>query len=200
MLGLMNRAIEAFLRDRWGPAVWARVIRHAGIGADGTGQDGIEAFVDPDTTLTPRLVDAAARATARTPDGLLEDLGTYLVSHPSRTALRRLLRFGGRNFTDFLLSLEDLPARARLALPDLKVPSLHLAEAGSGRFVLTIQGDVPGLGHAAMGLLRAMADDYGALVVIEHMGRSAQGCALSIQVLDTRFAEGRRFALAQPGA
>lgn len=43
---------------------------------------------------------------------ILEDIGTYLVSHPKVEPLRRLLRFGGPTFTEFLHSLDDLPARA----------------------------------------------------------------------------------------
>jgi hypothetical protein len=47
-----------------------------------------------------------------------------------------------------------------------------------------------------VGLLRAMADDYGALVVIDHAGPAPGGERVSIQLLDHQFATGRRFTLA----
>ncbi len=62
---------------------------------------------------------------------LLEDLGTYLVSHPNVQGLRRLLRFGGAGFIDFLHSLDELHDRARLAVPDLDLPQLELRDHGS---------------------------------------------------------------------
>jgi hypothetical protein len=48
-----------------------------------------------------------------------------------------------------------------------------------------------------VGLLRAMADDYGALAVLEHLG-DEPGCGeevVAIHLLESRFAEGRRFDL-----
>jgi hypothetical protein len=48
----------------------------------------------------------------------------------------------------------------------------------------------------ARGLLRAMADDYGALAVIEGEDGAGDGAAvLTIRLLDTAFAEGRAFTL-----
>ena len=46
-----------------------------------------------------------------------------------------------------------------------------------------------------VGLLRAMADDYGALVVMEHMGASPGREIIAIMLLEPSFAEGRRFDL-----
>ena len=53
-----------------------------------------------------------------------------------------------------------------------------------------------GFGHVVMGLLRAMADDYGALALLEHKGTRGDTEILEIQLLDTAFAEGREFELA----
>ena len=39
----------------------------------------------------------------------LEDVGTFLVSNPQVEALRRLLRFGGVNYVDFLHSSMIFP-------------------------------------------------------------------------------------------
>lgn len=126
----------------------------------------------------------------------MEDLGTYLVSHPTVEALRRLLRFGGVTFTDFLHSLEDLPGRGRLALPDLDLPTLSLTDLEGSQFRLTCQSPIIGIGHVMLGLLRAMADDYGALVMLDHEGRGEAGETVLIRLLETAFAEGRRFDLA----
>ncbi len=75
-----------------------------------------------------------------------------------------MLRFGGVTFVDFLHSLEDLPDRGRLALPDLDLPELHITDHGPDFFTLKCRAELTGAGHVMVGLLRAMADDYGALV------------------------------------
>ncbi len=120
------------------------------------------------------------------------------MSHPSLERLRRLLRFGGVTFVDFLHSLDDLDGRCRLALPELCLPLLRLREVEPGRFVLRCETGLPGAGHVIVGLLRAMADDYGALVLLEHLGTDEMGETVSIHLLETQFAAGRRFDLAAP--
>jgi hypothetical protein len=191
MHGLINRSIEVFLRDTYGAELWLDVARDAGLGFD-----AFEAMRSYDDRLTDRVVMAAAARLAQPRDSLLEDLGTFLVSHPSLERLRRLLRFGGVSFVDFLHSLDDLEGRGRLALPELDLPLLRLRGVSPERFVLRCEAGLPGAGHVIVGLLRAMADDYGALVLLEHDGTDATGETVSIHLLETRFAAGRRFDLA----
>ncbi len=191
MHGLVNRAVQCFLRDTYGYDLWLRVARDAGVPAV-----GFETMVVYDLVITQRVLAAAAVHLNRPREAMLEDLGTYLVSHKTVEALRRLLRFGGVTFTDFLLSLEDLPDRTRMALPDLVLPRMTLDEAGADLFQLTVQSAVEGAGFVLLGLLRAMADDYGALVLLDHGGVVAGAEVLHINVLDGSFAEGRRFDLA----
>ena len=160
------------------------------------GPDGFEAMLDYDDNLTDRVINAAALRLDRPRDALLEDLGTYLVSHPDLERLRRLLRFGGTGFVDFLHSLDELPDRARMALPELELPELDLNEQRPDRFRLMCKSPLIGAGHVILGLLRAMADDYGSLAVLEHEGSWPEGEIIRIDLLDPRFSEGRRFDLA----
>lgn len=191
MHGLINRALQCFLRDAYGPATWAAVAREAGLGFD-----SFEPMLTYDSELTDAVLATAAHILNRPRETVLEDLGTYLVSHPNLEALRRLLRFGGMTFVDFLHSLEDLPGRGRLAVPDLDLPTLEISDYGPELFVLLCRSPIPGAGHVMMGLLRAMADDYGALVLLDHQGEVMGGEAISIQLLDQGHAEGRSFELA----
>lgn len=191
MNGLINRAIQCFLRDGWGNTAWLDTARMAGVAAR-----GFEPMLDYPPEVTERLLRAASERLDRGPDDLLEDLGTYLVAHPSRAAVRRLLRFGGTDFCEFLQSLEDLPARARLALPDLALPEMRVEPVGADGFRLTVGGGFAGAGAVALGLLRAMADDYGALVLLEAGTVAPDGCSvLTVRLLDAAHSEGRAFTL-----
>jgi hypothetical protein len=190
MHGLINRSLQSFLRDTYGAATWADVAREARLGVD-----GFEPMLTYDPALTEAVLTAAARLLNRPPDSLLEDLGTYLVSHPNTERVRRLLRFGGESFDDFIHSLEDLPERARLALPDLHLPELNLVSCGAGRYRLSIMAPIRGAGLVMMGLLRAMADDYGALVLMEPLANDGGAEVIQIQLLDQRHSKGRQFDL-----
>jgi hypothetical protein len=203
MHGLVNRALQFFLYDTFGVAVWRDIAMHSGV-AQQLGPDGFEAMQIYDDALTEAVLAAAVDRLRRPRESLLEDLGTYLISNERLEAIRRLLRFGGVSFTDFLYSLDDLQGRGHLAVPELQLPDLSIDERGPGQFTLTCRG-CPGVGHVLVGILRALADDYGALAVLEHRGDDLDGagdCALpgaeviTIEVHDPAFHAGRHFDLA----
>lgn len=193
MHGLMNRAIQSFLRETYGQTLWLGVAADAGVAPE-----GFEAMLQYDDALSDSVLSAAARALGRTRATILEDLGTWLVSSQTGQPLRRLLRFSGSSFPDFLHSLEDLPDRGRLAISDLDLPLLNLQEVAPGSYRLICHGP-PDFSYVLMGILRAMADDYGALVLLDQTGRRDASEEITIQLLQTNYAEGRRFDLASGG-
>lgn len=194
MHGLINRAVQCFICDSYGAERWNGICRAANIE-----EAGFEAMLHYDDALTETLLDATAGALGVERGAVLEDIGTYLVSNPNVEALRRLLRFGGESFVEFLQSLDELPDRARLAVDDLNLPVLELDEEEEGRFALTCRFARPGFGHVLIGVLRTLADDYGALVFLEYRAlRRLEALVeevIEITVVETAFAEGRSFEL-----
>lgn len=192
MHGMMNRALQCFLTDTYGRGHWDKIAQCVGID-----RGGFEALLSYGANRTHQVLDAAVRQLGKPRDMLLEDLGTYLVSHPHMQVIRRLLRFGGPTYLEFLRSLDELPERARLAVPDLRLPMLELHEHDAAGFTLSVVHETEGFGHVMVGILRAMADDYGALVLLVHRGRRDAADILSIELADDAFAAGRTFHLAQ---
>ncbi len=194
MLGLINRSFQFFLRDTFGLSLWEAVARQAGVSPS-----GFESMLTYDDPLIDRVIDAASSLLRRPRESLMEDMGTYLVSHEPLGTVRRLLRFSGGNFAEFLNSIEELPERGRLVLPDLDLPYLDLFDLGSGHFRLRVVSRLAGAGHIVMGVLRAMADDYGALVLLEHHGAEAGIEVISVQIADQSLYEARPFSLGMVG-
>lgn len=193
MHGLINRSIQSFLTETYGEHTWRSVAEAAGVG-----EDGFEAMLHYDDALTTAVIACAADKLNKPVEMLLEDLGTFLVSHSKLERLRRLLRFGGETFVDFLDSLNDLHGRARLAVPDLEVPEFEVEDYGDGAFKVRCHLHVPGASHVMVGILRAMADDYGALILLDYLEPAAGGQGVvSIDLLDSMFAAGRDFQLAE---
>ena len=187
MHGLVNRTLQNFLQDTYGNGVWWRVADLSGVAPA-----GFEAMLHYPEETTERLLAAAETVLEEPRPAVLEDVGTYLVSNPRTERFRRLLRLTGADLTEFIAAIEDLPGRVRLAVADLTLPPLMLEEHGRSDFTLTCGPGIPGLIHVLTGLLRAMADDYGALVLLTGRGP----CKVDIQVLDQTFASGRAFDLA----
>ena len=190
MHGLVNRALQGFLTDTYGKEIWDEVRGQAGLPFE-----GFESMLHYEDRLTGDTIEAAASVLHRDNLSLLEDIGTYLVTHPNLEPLRRLLRFGGDSYYDFLQSLDDLAGRARLAVPDLDLPDLHICHLHRNSFVLEVRWPVPGVSAVFLGALRALADDYGALAILEFDGAGGGVERIKIELLDMAHASGRQFSL-----
>jgi hypothetical protein len=192
MHGVVDRAIECFLRDTYTDAVWDDIAVAAR-----SPVRSFEAMLAYDPALTGRILSAAVARIGKPRDALLEDLGIYLVSHPRYEALRRLLRFAGVTFDDFILSIDEIPGRAHLALPDLGLVPIGVRALGKDRFRICCGPGWHGFGHVLAGGIRAMADDYGALVTLSLLneGEGGQAC-LELTLHAARHSDGRRFDLA----
>lgn len=189
MDALLLRSLQIYVLDTFGFASWLEICLQAGHAAA-----AFEPMLRYERGLADRVGGIAARVLGRPVEVIWEDVGIHLVTNPDREGVRRLLRFGGMSFADFLHSLEELPGRARLALPDLDPPEITLDEVGPDRFELRCRSHLRGTQRVLAGMLSAMADEYGALCLIE-MG--ADDCT-TISVLDSRHAAAKTFELAMP--
>ncbi len=189
MDALLLRSLQSYVTDTFGAARWQLVCQRADL--------GVQSF-EPMLRYEPGTADHVARAAAevlgRPVETVWEDVGIHLVTHPARDGIRRLLRFGGVTFADFLHSLEELPGRARLAMPELVLPDVVLVDLGGDRYELCLKTRLGATQRVLVGLLTAMADDYGALCLIEPQSDDRT----SIAILDWRHAAARRFDLAAP--
>ncbi|MDE9449322.1 heme NO-binding domain-containing protein [Aliiroseovarius sp. Z3] len=192
--GLIFWCFEGFLIYTYGAGRWRSIMGDLDLG-----YDSFEPLFRYDVDLANRLISAAARQLGKPADTLLEDFGTFLVTDERVERVRRLLRFGGVDYTDFLHSLEDLSGRAQLAVPDLDLPTIELDAVSAEEFRITCYNVSDGVGFILLGILRALADDYGALAYLEHLGREGQDETISIRLLEMRHGTGRAFHLAAGG-
>ena len=193
MHGIFNRGLQCYVRDIFGTEVWEDCCTQAELPFF-----NFETMLKYEDGITDRVIEALAQVLRRPRDELLEDFGTYVVSEELLASVRRLLRFGGETYEEFLHSLEDLHDRAKMAIPDLDVPRLRLTAHPGNCFTLHYSFAKQGYGSIFLGLLRAMADDYGALVVVEHLARregDLDADLFEISLLQTRTAVPKESAL-----
>lgn len=179
MQALINRALDEFLRETY-PGALSEAQRLSSIGLwSGAGGHGL--------WLDQARIAQAADALGKTPADLLEDLGAWLAR---QEPVRRLLRFAGRDFREFASHLDELPGRARLVMPDLAVPAVSVVAGAAATLALTLTPPDQGTLALLAGILRAMADDYGALgLIFVEDGR------ILIEITEDAFSQGREFQL-----
>jgi Haem-NO-binding len=189
MHGLVNRSIQHFLTETYGADLWREAAAEAVLPPE-----GFEAMLTYEDAQTFLLIDVAAARLRKPAAAIWEDYGMFLVT---LEPLRRLMRFSGVDYGDFLASLDELHERAELAVEGIGLPQLSVEMRGDGRVTLRHDPTWPGFGLALAGVLRAMADDYGALALIE----PCEGeCRVEVELLDAAHSTGRDFVLSARGA
>lgn len=181
MQGLIHYSVETFIRQRRGEAAWRDVAARAGLDAL-----GFDAFRHYPPQMLDALIAAGCAEFGLDRAEFLDDLGQWLAGIEE---LRRILRFSGSCYADFVFALEHLHLRGEMVLPGLDLPRITVVQEPEGCFVL----DMTERGEWAAvicGMARAMADDYGVLACVE-----TKGGRIRIEVPDTRFGPGRDFSL-----
>lgn len=163
MLGLITKGLQIFVEDLRGKAFWGRICAEQDIL-----DPDFEALIDYDPALTNALIDSVSRELKISRHDLLEDFGTFITTNKEGGAIKNLLRLGGSSYAQFLRNLPDIPKIFAYALPNFILPRFSLREESPTSFTLE-QSGTQGLGGVFLGVLRAMADEYQVLVIIEHV-------------------------------
>ena len=183
MHGLINCGLQSFAKEIYGEALWQDLIEQADLSVS-----EFESMLTYDDDVTVQIVDNLARLTRHKKSDLLEDFGTFLVSEHSSPAVLSLLKLAGESYRDFLLSLEEVAVRLKIALPELDVPNMRVYSVSKNQFELKFQSRLDGYGEAFLGLLRAMADYYSVLATLE-LNKSASGDIINYQFQITLYSE-----------
>ncbi|HIC67721.1 MAG TPA: heme NO-binding protein [Paracoccus sp.] len=181
MQTLLDRAIGEFMREVYGIERWQDILDQMSQGLIDTGPDGAG---------YAGAMREAARRLAKPEADLFEDLGAWLARHEP---IRRLLRFSGSNFRDFVMRLDELPDRAHMVVPELRMPSILIRQDDSNTVTIELTEAQAGWSPVLGGILRGMADDYGALGLI-----LVEGDVITVRISDESFSEDRGFQLGDP--
>lgn len=163
MHGMINRGLQCYICDVHGTDLWEDVCDRSKLPFY-----NFETMLSYDDATTESVLASFQKLVNRSREEILEDFGTYIVSDTSFSAVRRLLKFGGETYSEFLESLNFVHDRAQIAVPNLDIPQIEAISHTSSKFILYAWFKQKGFGTTLLGLLRALADDYGSLVMINH--------------------------------
>ena len=195
MLGLTVTALQHFTLDNYGHEAWRHVVK-AVLGDF----QKFEALLVYDDDVVFALIKELAESNNRIRKDFEEDIGNYLFSSKNMKSLRRLLRFGGATFEDFVMSLDDLNERVDLALSELNLPTVQSRQQDDGSYLLRVEDQWSGFENVIVGILRALADDYGVLVLVDVVGHSKGSDEIKVEIIERDFAKGAEFELIERAA
>ena len=164
MLGVVNKAIEAFVCQRYGDKLWADLLIDLSL----PGYE-FEAMLTYEDGITYDLIDRLAKRQSKMHQDVLEDI---------------------------LLSLDDLNDRVALALDILEMPLIRVLPLSAEKIHVRVAPKWHGFSDVLVGLLRALADDYGALVFMDRLADTDQTECIKVILIDHHHSAGTSFDLA----
>lgn len=163
MYGLVNRAIEDLVRQRYGNDRWEAIRSRAGV--DAAPFVSMQAYPD---AVTYRLVAAASEELGVSADTLLEAFGQHWTLYTGRQGYGETLALGGRSFVEFLQNLDALHANVALSMPQLRPPSFWCTNVTDRSLRLHYRSEREGLAPMVIGLIKGLGEMFRTDVTVRH--------------------------------
>ncbi len=151
MYGMVNRAIEQFIKEQHGDVVWDRVASKPDIHHE---FGSMEQY--PDSTSVDLIV-GLSEATGRTPSQILADVGEYWVDFAHKSQYGELLDMAGDTLPEVLSNLDDMHTRVGYSFEDLKPPSFWISDLTEDSMILHYSSERDGLAPMVVGLVRGLS-------------------------------------------
>lgn len=162
MYGLVNNAIQSFVTEQHGTAVWNQVRARASVRET----EFVSMQTYPDD-LTYALVGAAHVELGVEVDAFLESLGEYWITYAAEKGHGGMLDRAGRTFVEVLQNLDAMHARIALTFPELKTPSFRVRSATEHSLDLHYYSPRQGLLPFVRGLLFGLAKRFATQIELE---------------------------------
>lgn len=170
MYGMVNKAVEEMVRERFGEEAWERIKLEAGV--------DVEVFISnepyPDD-VTYKLVGAASAVLEIPAADVLQAFGEYWVLVTAHEGYGSLMRAGGRSLPEFLQNLPSFHTRVSMIFPKLQPPRFNCTDVTASSLRLHYHTHREGLTAFVVGLLQGLGKMFETPIRIEAVERRDQG-------------------------
>jgi hypothetical protein len=170
MYGLVNRAIEGLVVEKFGDGAWTRICDKAGLG-----EPNFVAMEAYDDAITFALVGAAAAELGLDPAVILEEFGEYWTKYTLEEGYGNLLSMMGSTLEEFLENLDSMHARIGGTMPKLVPPSFEREAQPDGSSIVHYRSTREGLAPMVLGLLRGLAKRFNVEIEVEQLEPAGAG-------------------------
>ena len=151
MYGMVNRAIEKFIKEQHGNDTWERVASLAKVEDDFI---SMEQYADE---VSVNLVVGLSQVTGLTPNQILTSIGEYWVDFAHNSDYGDLLDMAGDSLPEVLSNLDDMHARIGQSFDALKPPSFWISDLTEDSLILHYVSERDGLAPMVVGLVRGLS-------------------------------------------
>ncbi|MFN6465501.1 MAG: heme NO-binding domain-containing protein [Nostoc sp. DedVER02] len=170
MYGLINKAIQDMVCDRFGEETWQTIKQKAEVQID----DFLRMESYPDD-LTHKLVKATSEVVGLSSVEIMQAFGEYWIQYTGKAGYGLMLDMGGDNLPEFLDKLDDLHTRLSVNFPQYRPPSFECAEEEENTLELHYHSSRQGLAPMVVGLVKGLGTRFNTEVNITQTQNREEG-------------------------
>jgi hypothetical protein len=170
MYGLVNKAIQDMVCDRFGEETWEKIKQKAEI--EESTFISMEAYPDD---LTHRLVKAASMVLGLSASDIMQAFGEYWILYTAQEGYGEMMEMSGDNLPNFLQDLDNLHTRVGVIFPQLKPPSFDCSEMEEESLNLHYHSHREGLAPMVIGLVKGLGAKFDTEVEVTQTVNREQG-------------------------
>jgi len=155
MYGLVNKAIQDLVCEKFGEDKWKEIKRLSGFEDDFF--IGLQSYPD---SLTYSLVKNASSVLGADASVVMETFGEYWILYTANEGYGDMMDLAGNTLPDFLNNLDMLHNRINNIMPNLVAPQFSTRNETSNSVELEYRSHREGLNPMVVGLLRGLCKRF----------------------------------------
>ena len=163
MYGLINKAMQSMICEKFGDEQWDRIQA-----ASGVPEDSFLTMRSYDDAITYDLVGAAAEVLGAPVDDCLKMFGEYWVLETAAKSYGQLMDASGETMVEFLGNMNALHDRITGTFLDYVPPEFEVEELGDQRHRIHYISKRQGLVPFVVGLLSGLSQRFNSELEIHH--------------------------------
>jgi hypothetical protein len=173
MYGMINRAFETFICNKYGKDQWETIKIDADLKLENDEFITMEQYPDD---ITFKLISSTATVLKASPNQIMEQFGYSWIVFASNEGYGDLLKLSGSTLFDCLKTLDNLHARLSLSFIDLKPPTFWCSDMSKDTVNLHYLSsrDVD-LSYFVLGLLHGLSEFFQTQLKVDQIAFRAKG-------------------------
>jgi hypothetical protein len=156
MYGLVNKAIQDLISNKFGEDKWQEIKKLSGFEDDFF--IGLQSYPD---SVTYDLVKNASKVLGADASVVMEAFGEYWILYTANEGYGEMMDLAGDTLTDFLNNLDMLHQRVNHIMPDLVAPQFSTRNETENSIELEYRSKREGMSPMVVGLLRGLCKKFG---------------------------------------
>lgn len=162
MYGIVNKAIQGLVTEKFGEEAWQKVKADSGVNHDLFLSN--EPYPDEDTYS---LATSASKVLNMELEDVLIAFGEYWVLKTGQQSYGALMKAGGNNLKEFMINLPNFHNRVLLIYPNLQMPEFKMTDVQDRSLHCHYYSKRPGLQYFVVGLLHGLGKMFNEKVDIK---------------------------------